>query len=277
MTPLFLDTVMKAFTHLLTLGFLNVHPWVMNMMAGMLTILLILGYGLVALHPTPASLELAGAVTLRAMVLFAIANNWLTITDGFLNSVVWLGMQVGGSTLSPAEFLSPGRVFYLGTALSWNILNIMLDLKTGLFWEPVLGIAYVFAWLVLWSCFAMMACYVLFAVIEFQLLSVYAFLMWPFMSVRLLAFLAEPLARSLLASALRISALATLMTILVPFVIEVGIPGGDLTVQSAMSLAFGVIVLGVIIWQGPRQIGGSAWPGTSLVTLGGLTWMAMRR
>ena len=195
-----------------------------------------------------------------------------------LHGLVSIGLMIGGSTLTPAEFLSPGRIFYLGAMLSQNFVWLIAQMGDAWYKAPLLFFAYYPASLIIWIVFALISFFVMIAQIEFQLVSVYAFMAWPLLATHVLAYIAVDLARTLIASAFRISALAVLLSVAMPFVMTIAIGGtGDATVQGAWSMSLGLLMLAGIIWVGPRAIGASSIPGRDLLQLGLLTWASVRR
>jgi hypothetical protein len=273
------DDILNAFTQILISGFLRVHESVELWLGVLLIVMLVLSMALcIRFAHQPYVLLAMGALWFRALVIVTIFRNWDTIANGLLNGLVSIGLSLNPGGLTPAEFLSPGRIFYLGAMLSQNFVWLIAQMGDAWYKAPLLFFAYYPASLILWVVFALISFFVMVSVIEFQLVSFYAFLAWPLLATHVLAYIAADLARTLIASALRISALAAMLSIALPFAMTVAIGGtGDATVQGAWSLSFGLLMLAGLIWVGPQAIGASSMPGRSLLQLGMLTWASLRR
>jgi TrbL/VirB6 plasmid conjugal transfer protein len=278
MNQFIFDDILATFTRIFIDGFLNIHAsvmlWLGVLLMGMLVISLFLA---LRFADHPFVLVVLGIIWFRAFVLVSIAQNWDTITSGFLNAVVRYGLIIGGSIMTPEEFLSPGRLFFLGAALSQNLLLILTEMGSDWWLAPVLFFAYWIGMQVLWAVFAMMAITVMLAAIEFRLLVVYGFLMWPLMTAGFLSIIAETVAFQVLYAALRLAALATFIGTSLNYAVQVGIPAGETTVTGAMCLTFGMIAMLFIVWMGPRIFGAQAWPGSGLVKVGLLTWFGAKK
>jgi hypothetical protein len=273
------DDILNTFTRILTSGYLQLRPSVMLWLSVLLTIMLVLSMALcVRFAHQPYVLVALGAIWFRALVVVTIATNWIFVTDSMLHGLVDIGLSLNPEGLTPAEFLSPGRIFFLGAMLSQNFVWLIAQMGESWYKAPLLFFAYYPASLLLWVVFALIAFFVQVSVIEFQLVSLYAFLAWPLLAAPVVAYIAIDLARTVIASAFRISALAALLSIAMPFAMTIAIGGtGDATVQGAWSMSLGLLMLAGIIWVGPRAIGASSIPGRDLLQLGMLTWMSMRR
>jgi hypothetical protein len=275
--PLWLNCIMSTFLEILTGGYLRVRPWVANMMGMTVTLALTVALSLKWFIPHPITLLLTFGIVLRMLVLVTIMRYWLTLTDGALNSLVWLGLQVGGSQLTNEEFLQPGTTLAIGVRLSVNLYWMIAAWGGDWLFAPLEYLASTLAFMALWIVFAIIALAVLLTVVEYLIVSIFAFLVWPLTPIPFLAFIADDLARTLLAIIIRLGALAALYSIVIPFAVALGLPGDhDIDIQSTMSLMIGVAILGFIIWQGPKRLGVSSWPAGGMVNLGLLAWIGIR-
>jgi hypothetical protein len=273
------DDILNAFTRIITGGYLLLRPSVMLWLGVLLMIMLVFTMTLcIRFAHQPYVLMAMGAIWFRALVVVTIANNFLFLSDSMLNGLVEIGLALNPGALTAAEFLSPGRIFYLGAMLSQNFVWLIAQMGESWWKAPALFFAYYPASLLLWLVFGLISFFVMVAVIEFQLVGLYAFLAWPLLAAPVLAYISVDLARTLIATALRISALAALLSIAMPFAMTIAIGGtGDATVQGAWAMSGGLLMLAGIIWLGPQAIGASAIPGRSLLQLGMLTWMSVKR
>jgi hypothetical protein len=277
--PLWLDMIRDVFAARLTDGYLRVKPLITELMAATLTLTLFLG-AVVAWMSSfhPIALMKIGEVWLRVLVLWAISENWNFLFDGFMQSVVTWGGLIGGSTLSSSELLAPGQVLLLGVRLSSNFYMIVVALAEDWWFAPFLFIVYGLGYLGLWLVFTLLALALLTAQVEFQYISVFAFLMWPLMPLWFVTWIATGMVRLLIAAALRLGGLAALYSIVFPFVVQISLPDADdPTVQSALSFLVGLAVLAYFVWHGPKIFGASMWPGSGLASLATLSVAAFRR
>ena len=276
--PLWLDTLRNTFAATLTDGYLRIRPLVVTLMTTTLSIGLFAGVVLAwfsSFHPT--ALVKIGDVLIRIAVLWAIANNWNYLFDGFMDSVVFWGLLYGGSTLTTQDFLQPGTLLLIGIRLSTNFYLILLTMADDIWYAPVLFFGYTVAWLIMVSVFGIMSVAILAAQVEYFFISGFAFLMWPLMPIWFTAWISTSTVRLLIAAALRLGGLATLISIVLRLVVALGIPDGEPSIQSAIVLSIGLAAMAYFVWKGPRMFGAAAWPGSGLVALGLLTAAAFRR
>jgi type IV secretion system protein TrbL len=276
--PLWLNTILRTFMEVLTGGYLRNYEWVQNIMAVTVACALIAGMALCLWFPHPVTAIRAGGVILRMMVLWAVVRNWNFLFDGFLNSIVWLGLRVGGSSLTPQEFLEPGRAMLIGLRAAANLYAIVINLGSDSIFAPVLSFIYTLAWLAVVIAFTVLAVAVLFASVEFLLLSIFAFLMWPLMPIDLLAWIAEGIVKLTVGAALRLAALAALFSMVLPVTVALAVGGeGDVDLQTAVMAAIGVAMMAYIVWHGPKLLGSATIPGSGFFALGTLVVASLGR
>lgn len=277
--PLWLDQISAVFAATFAASYLDpIKSIVRDLLAATLTLTLFAG-AVVAWFSSfhPVALVKIGEVWMRVLVLWAIQENWNYLFDGFMVSVVTWGGLIGGSTLTSAELLSPGSVLLLGVRLSANFYLILAGFADALWYAPVLFIAYTVTYFGLWLVFAVLALALLTAHIEFQFISIFAFLMWPLMPLWFVAWIATSLVRLLIGAALRLGGLAALYSIVLPVVKTLGVPAADdPTVQDALSMLVGLGMMGYLVWQGPKIFGAAMWPGSGLASLATLSVAAFR-
>jgi type IV secretion system protein TrbL len=264
--PLWLNEIQDTFTEIFTRGFLLIHPWVMNLFTVIASSVLVAGIAFYLMYPYPITFLRIGKLILRVAVLSAIVQNWLYITDGFMNSVVWVGMRMSGTALSNDDFLRPGRLMLIGIRLSANFYAMTSAWSEDWVMAPVMAVVYAGVYFVMIVGYFLIATASMFVQIEFQIMSLWAFAMFPLMNSAFIAWIATDLVREVILSALKLGLLALLVSIILPFSVSLGLPGDtEIDIQAAIMLALGVGTLAILIKKY------AAWPGSGIMTLGLLT------
>ena len=211
---------------------------------------------------------------------FIIGNfNWLA--GIVFESFSGLGLQAGGSSLSGAELLQPGRVAQVGIDAGNPILEAAGDLMGYLsFFENLIQIVVLMtAWAIVLIAFFVLAVQIFVTLIEFKLTTLAGFVLIPFALFGKTAFLAEKVLGNIVASGVKILVLAVIVGIGSGLFGEFtsGFPD-EPTVTDAMSLALGALALmGLSIFgpgiatglvSGAPQLGAGAAVGTGLAVAG---------
>jgi type IV secretion system protein TrbL len=211
---------------------------------------------------------------------FIIGNfNWLA--GIVFESFSGLGLQAGGSSLSGAELLQPGRVAQVGIDAGNPILEAAGDLMGYLsFFENLIQIVVLMtAWAIVLIAFFVLAVQIFVTLIEFKLTTLAGFVLLPFALFGKTAFLAEKVLGNIVASGIKILVLAVIVGIGSGLFGEFtsGFPD-EPTITDAMALALGALALmGLSIFgpgiatglvSGAPQLSAGAAVGTGLAVAG---------
>jgi type IV secretion system protein TrbL len=211
---------------------------------------------------------------------FIIGNfNWLA--GIVFESFSGLGLQAGGSSLSGAELLQPGRVAQVGIDAGNPILEAAGDLMGYLsFFENLIQIVVLMtAWAIVLIAFFVLAVQIFVTLIEFKLTTLAGFVLIPFALFGKTAFLAEKVLGNIVASGVKILVLAVIVGIGSGLFGEFtsGFPD-EPTITDAMALALGALALmGLSIFgpgiatglvSGAPQLSAGAAVGTGLAVAG---------
>lgn len=193
------------------------------------------------------------------------------ITEAFVNSMVIVGLLVGGNQITVGQFLSPGTILAMGWMTTDPLLLYVEHLK-GWFGTlinfPVIVI-FTFAAIVCWLCWLLMACHILLAVIEFQLLSVIALILLPWGVLSQTAFIAEGVLGGLVAGAVRLGCLAAVTSMIVPVIDTVTLSANP-SYWEALSMMAAAIIFLIVSWAAPNlaaslTVGGPSLTGHALM------------
>jgi type IV secretion system protein TrbL len=211
-----------------------------------------------------------------------IIGNFNTLVRIVFESFSGLGLKAGGSTITTAEFLRPGRLAQVGLDAGQPLLDAAGKLMGYIsFFEHFVQIAVLMvSWLLVVAAFFILAIQLFVALIEFKLTTLAGFVLIPFALFNKTAFLAEKVLGNVVASGVKVLVLAIIVgigtTLFGEFTTGFGnrIPTIEecaSVVLAALSLfglgIFGPGIAGGLL-SGAPQLGAGAAAGTGLAAAG---------
>lgn len=198
-------------------------------------------------------------------------------------SFAGLGLKAGGSSLSQADFLRPGRLAQVGLDAGRPLLQSAGELMGFVsFFENFVQISVLMlAWLIILIAFFILAVQLFVTLIEFKLTTLAGFVLIPFALFNKTAFLAEKVLGNVVASGVKILVLAVIVGIGSGLFGEftAGFGADQPTIEETLSIVLAALALfGLGIFgpgiatglvSGAPQLGAGAAVGTSLA-IGGL-------
>ena len=220
--------------------------------------------------------------TLFVGVFAYLIGNWNNLARIIFESFSGLGLKASGSSLSTADFLSPGRVAQVGIDAGRPILDSISGLMgyISFFENFVQIVVLLFAWIVVLLAFFLLAIQLFVTLIEFKLTTLAGFVLIPFGLFGKTAFAAERVLGNVISSGVKVMVLAVIVgigsTIFSRF--TSGFGGNQPTIEDAMSMvlaALALLGLGIFgpgiangIVSGGPQLGAGAAVGTGLAAGG---------
>ena len=220
--------------------------------------------------------------TLFVGVFAYLIGNWNTLARIIFESFSGLGLKASGSSMSSAEFLSPGRVAQVGIDAGRPILDSISGLMgyISFFENFVQIIILLFAWIVVLLAFFILAIQLFVTLIEFKLTTLAGFVLIPFGLFGKTAFAAERVLGNVISSGVKVLVLAVVVgigsTLFSQF--TSGFGGNPPTIEDALELvlaALSLLGLGVFgpgiangIVSGGPQLGAGAAVGAGLAAGG---------
>jgi type IV secretion system protein TrbL len=211
-----------------------------------------------------------------------LISNFNNLSAIVFNSFAGLGLKAGGSSLSIANFLQPGRVAQVGLDAGQPLLNAASQLMgfTSFFANFVQIAVLMVSWLLVLIAFFILAIQLFVTLIEFKLTTLAGFVLIPFALFNKTAFLAEKVLGNIVASGIKVMVLAVIVGIgsglFSQFTNNFG--GSQPTVEQALSVvlaALSLLGLGIFgpgiatgLVSGAPQLGAGAAVGTGLVAAG---------
>lgn len=197
-------------------------------------------------------------------------------------SFAGLGLKAGGSTISTAEFLRPGRLAEVGLTAGQPLLDAASQLTgpVALFVNAVQITVLLVSWLLILIAFFILAVQLFVTLIEFKLTTLAGFVLIPFAFFGKTAFLAEKVLGNIVASGVKVMVLAVIVGIGSGLFSEFTTSYGDAqpTISQALSAVLGALsLLGLGIFgpgiatgliTGAPQLGAGAAVGTGLAAGG---------
>jgi len=220
--------------------------------------------------------------TLFVGVFAYLIGNWNNLARIIFESFSGLGLKASGSSLSSADFLSPGRVAQVGIDAGRPILDSISGLMgyISFFENFVQIVVLLFAWILVLLAFFILAIQLFVTLIEFKLTTLAGFVLIPFGLFGKTAFAAERVLGNVISSGVKVLVLAVIVgigsTLFSQF--TAGFGGNQPTIEDAMSMvlaALSLLGLGIFgpgiangIVSGGPQLGAGAAVGTGLAAGG---------
>jgi type IV secretion system protein TrbL len=212
-----------------------------------------------------------------------LISNFNALAKIVFNSFTGLGLKAAGSTLSPDQFLQPGRLAQVGIEAGKPILQAASQLLGFVsFFENFIQIfVLLIAWLVVLVAFFILAVQLFVTLIEFKLTTLAGFVLVPFGLFSKTAFLAERVLGNVVTSGVKLLVLAVIVGIGTTLFGEFtqGFGANQPSLEDALALvlaALSLLGLGIFgpgiatgLTAGAPQLGAGAAVGTALAA-GGL-------
>ncbi|MFG1230365.1 P-type conjugative transfer protein TrbL [Xanthobacter wiegelii] len=291
-----IDTFLNAFTSYIDSGF----GLIKGEVTGLSSILIALDITLAGLFWAWGADEDVMRRLVRktlAIGFFAwIIGNFNALAKIVFESFAGLGLKAGGSSVSTAEFLQPGRLAEVGLTAGQPLLDAASQLTgpVALFVNAVQISVLLISWLLILIAFFILAVQLFVTLIEFKLTTLAGFVLIPFAFFGKTAFLAEKVLGNIVASGVKVMVLAVIVGIGSGLFSEFTTSYGDAqpTISQALSAvlaALALLGLGIFgpgiatgLITGAPQLGAGAAVGTGLAAGGaalagaGAAGMALR-
>jgi len=211
-----------------------------------------------------------------------IITNFNNLSAIVFNSFAGIGLKAGGSTISTADFLRPGRLAQTGLDAAQPLLDAASQMMgfTSFFANFVQIAVLMVSWLLVLIAFFILAVQLFVTLIEFKLTTLAGFILIPFALFNKTAFLAEKVLGNIVASGVKVMVLAVIVGIGSGLFSQFTqtYAGGQPTVEQALSVvlaALALLGLGIFgpgiatgLVSGAPQLGAGAAVGTGLAVAG---------
>lgn len=144
-----------------------------------------------------------------------IIGNFNSLAQIVFESFAGLGLKAGGSAISTADFLRPGRLAEVGLSAGQPLLDAASQLTgpVALFVNAVQIAVLLVSWLLIFIAFFILAVQLFVSLIEFKLTTLAGFVLIPFAFFGKTAFLAEKVLGNIVASGVKVMVLAVIVGI----------------------------------------------------------------
>jgi len=211
-----------------------------------------------------------------------IITNFNNLSAIVFNSFAGLGLKAGGSSISTADFLRPGKLAQVGLDAGQPLLDAASQMMgfTSFFANFVQIAVLMVSWLLVLIAFFILAVQLFVTLIEFKLTTLAGFTLIPFALFNKTAFLAEKVLGNIVASGVKVMVLAVIVGIGTGLFSQFTqtYAGGQPTIEQALSVvlaALAMLGLGIFgpgiatgLVSGAPQLGAGAAVGTGLAVAG---------
>ena len=144
-----------------------------------------------------------------------IINNFNNLSAIVFNSFAGLGLKAGGSSISTADFLRPGKLAQVGLDAGQPLLDAANQMMgfTSFFANFVQIAVLMVSWVLVLIAFFILAVQLFVTLIEFKLTTLAGFILIPFALFNKTAFLAEKVLGNIVASGIKVMVLAVIVGI----------------------------------------------------------------
>lgn len=207
--------------------------------------------------------------------------NFNSLASIVFNSFAHLGLVASGSTLSPADFLHPGRIAAAGVDAGRPLLAQVSELSgfPEVFHNLVAVVVLLLAWMLIIVSFFTLAVQLFVTLIEFKLTTLAGFVLMPFALWGKTAFLAERVLGNVMSSGIKVLVLTVIVGIGTGLFAQFQLPpGSESTVDQALALmlaSLALLGLGIFgpgiatgLVAGGPQLGAGAGASTALGAAG---------
>jgi len=211
-----------------------------------------------------------------------IIGNFNSLAQIIFKSFSGLGLLAGGSSITTAEFLRPGRLAQVGLDAGQPLLDAASKMMgfTSFFANFVQIAVLMVSWLIVLAAFFILAVQLFITLIEFKLTTLAGFVLVPFALFGKTAFLAEKVLGNIVASGIKVMVLAVIVGIgtglFSQFTTSYG--ANQPTIEQTLSVvlaALAMLGLGIFgpgiatgLVSGAPQLGAGAAVGTGLAATG---------
>jgi type IV secretion system protein TrbL len=194
---------------------------------------------------------------------------WPSLSLAFVQSLVQVGIQIGGSSITLHEFLDPSAIMQHGLSVIGTIFTRLTSFSG---FSAVMNIPELFilglAAMGIWLAFFILAAQVFIKTIEFYLASTIVVILLPFGAFRHTAFLAEKAFAVVIGSGIGLAVLAVITSLILPFLVTLQV-SADPTLYETFTVLTAAGLLGLLAWQAPGMAAGllAGAPSLSAATL----------
>ncbi|OJY61673.1 MULTISPECIES: P-type conjugative transfer protein TrbL [unclassified Rhizobium] len=211
-----------------------------------------------------------------------IITNFNNLSGIVFNSFAGLGLKAGGSSISTADFLRPGRLAQVGLDAGQPLLDAANQMvgPVAIFTNAIQIAVLMVSWILVLIAFFILAVQLFVTLIEFKLTTLAGFILIPFALFNKTAFLAEKVLGNIVASGIKVMVLAVIVGIGTGLFSQFTqtYAGGQPTIEQALSVvlaALAMLGLGIFgpgiatgLVSGAPQLGAGAAAGTGLAVAG---------
>lgn len=211
-----------------------------------------------------------------------VIGNFDYLAKAVFDSFAGLGLKAGGSSISQAQFLEPGRLAEVGITAAQPLLNAAEKLvgPVAIFTNAIQIAVLMVSWLLVLIAFFILAVQLFVTLIEFKLTTLAGFVLIPFALFGKTAFLAEKVLGNIVAAGVKVMMLAVIVGIGTGLFSQftTTYASGEPTIEQALSVvlaALALLGLGIFgpgiatgLVSGAPQLGAGAAVGTGLAIAG---------
>ncbi len=275
------NDLMVAFSNTVSTGFATLQGPVNGIFGLMIALVVALTGIQWALSPHRDLLALGFGKVLLIGAFAYLINDWKALSETIQAGFIDLGLSAGGGELSRADFLNPGAVLERG----WEIVKALgetsaplanpIDLAANLMDALILGLAMIGVMLA----FSILALQIIVTLLEFKIVTLGGFVLLPFGIWSKSAFLAERPLGYVVASGLKVLALAIVISGATSVFDQLQ-PSGNPDLYEALAILAAALLLAMLalfipnlaaalVTGGPALGAGAAITGGLAVAAGG--------
>jgi type IV secretion system protein TrbL len=271
-----LDGILEALLGVFTLGMSNLSAetqWLMRLFIG-LELVTAAAFWFWAQESVVTLLSFK-FVRVGLFAMFVL--QWPFLVSIFLDTMLWVGTRFSGEAMSVAEFRQPSRFFSAGFRATEPLFIWVRNVSAAGWTSVLINLANIILLLIaalgIWAAFLLVSLHILIALVMFWLSSAFLLIFIPFGVFGPTGFLAERSMGAVIAGAVRLGMMATILGISFPLMSAWALPtptlGVDPSVRQAFTFAGAAIGVFLLNWVAPA-FGASLFEGGPVLSGQGL-------
>lgn len=196
--------------------------------------------------------------------IFWVVTSWKDLSWVVMQSMVQVGLHIGGDSLDMKTFLDPSEIMRYGMGVI-GVIFTKLTAFSG--FGAIMNLPQLFimglAAIGIWLAYFILAAQVFIKVVEFYMMATLTLILLPFGAFRHSTFLTEKAFAAVIGHSIGLGVLAIITSMILPFLLTLRV-SADPTLPEAFTVLSASLLMGILAWQAPSMAAGMLMGAPSL-------------